>query len=156
VSRNARVVFALLLAIAAAVLGPSVLCDWAIAHGASMRWRWAFRLLCRGIPERCFDLFGIAMPICARCTGIYAGLAIGACAFLVAPLVRERWMRIAMFLAVTPLAIDGITQAMRLRESTNGLRVGTGLLSGIAFAMWVLTSVEQAARERQMTGFPMS
>ena len=48
----------------------------AIAHGASMRWRLAFRLFCHGIPDRCIDLWGVPMPICARCTAIYAGLAV--------------------------------------------------------------------------------
>ena len=37
-----------------------------------------------------------------------------------------------------PLGIDGLTQLTTLRESTNTLRIVTGVLAGIAFALWAL------------------
>jgi len=83
------------------------------------------------------------MPICARCLGIYAGLLVGLLAFRVLPWFTERAMRIAAFLAVTPLAIDGLTQLAGLRESTNPLRLATGIAAGFAFGMWALTAVER-------------
>ena len=45
-------------------------------------------------------------------------------------------------IAVAPLAIDGVTQAMGLRASVNPLRIATGLLAGMAFGLWVLSEVE--------------
>jgi len=126
-------------------------CSWAIVHGASMRWRLAFRLMCHGIPSRCLDLFGVPMPICARCVGIYGGLLVGLIAFWLLPLVTERVMRTIAFIAVTPLAIDGLTQLARLRESTNPLRLATGIAAGLAFGMWVLSAVERRGEERLST-----
>ncbi len=33
----------------------------------------AFAAVCHQEPGRCFELYGIALPVCARCLGIYAG-----------------------------------------------------------------------------------
>ena len=140
--RDTAIVAAMLAAIATGILSLSVACTWAIAHGASMRWRVAFRLFCHGIPERCFDLWGIPMPICARCTAIYGGLALSLVAFWLLPRMTEYAARMSLLVAVLPLAIDGLTQLVRLRESTNALRSATGLLAGIAFGVWALTAVE--------------
>src|SRR5580765_81131 len=41
-------------------------------------------LICHQLPARSFHLWGAAMPVCARCTGIYAGAAAVALAVLVA------------------------------------------------------------------------
>lgn len=141
--RDTKIVMAFVAAVPAAILGAATLCAAAIANGASMQLRVLFRLLCHGMPERCIELFGVPFPICARCLGIYGGMIIGLLAFWVLPMVTEKAMRIAVFLAVTPLAIDGLTQLARLRESTNSLRIATGIAAGLAFGMWALTAVER-------------
>ena len=112
--RDTKIVMAVVSAIPIVILSASMVCSWAIAHGASMRWRLVFRLMCHGIPSRCLDLFGVPMPICARCVGIYAGLLAGLIAFWLLPIVTERVMRTIAFIAVTPLAIDGLTQLVRV------------------------------------------
>ena len=140
--RNSAIVAAALAAISTAILSAATACTWLIAHGASMRWRVAFRLFCHGIPARCFDLWGVPMPICARCTAIYVGLAVSLLAFWLLPRMSERAARMTLLVAVLPLGVDGLTQLVRLRESTNGLRSATGLLAGMAFGVWALTAVE--------------
>src|SRR5215208_6085967 len=97
--RDTRILAAMLAAAAAVILAASSLCSFAIAHGASNRWRLVFRLLCHGIADRCLTLCGVPMPICARCAAIYLGLIAGAAAFFVLPLIEERAMRIAMYIA---------------------------------------------------------
>ena len=131
-----------LAAMAGAMLSASVLCSWLVGHGWSAQWRVLFRFVCHGIPSRCLLLFGVPMPICARCTAIYGGLIIGALLFRLIPEMRETTARIVVALAAIPMAIDGGTQLIRLRESTNGLRLETGLVAGIAIALWVLTAAE--------------
>ncbi len=125
-----------------AILAASALCTWAIANGASMRWRLVFRALCHGIPDRCLELWNVPMPICARCTAIYAGLLAGILLFFVVPHVQELTARWILGFAAFPMFIDGITQLATLRESTNPLRIETGLLAGAAFAFWALSAVE--------------
>jgi hypothetical protein len=51
-------------------------------------------------------------------------------------------------IAVIPILVDGGTQAIGLRESTNPLRLATGLTVGAAFGLWVLVSIETRARQR--------
>jgi uncharacterized membrane protein len=142
VKRDSAIVAGTLVAIAGAILSASLACTWAIAHGASMRWRMLFRLFCHGIPERCFYIWGVPMPICARCTAIYVGLALAVAAFALLPRLTERGARLLLLAAVVPLGVDGLTQLVRLRESTNGLRSATGLVAGIAFGLWAITAVE--------------
>ena len=143
--RDTLIVGAVIAAIAIAILGGSVLCTWAIAHGASMQWRLLFRIFCHGIPRRCLTLWNVPMPICARCTAIYGGALAGLVLMRLLPPMRERAARIVMMAMATPLAIDGLTQLTTLRESTNTLRIVTGILGGIGFALWALTSVERHA-----------
>jgi uncharacterized membrane protein len=141
--RDTRIVLAVIAPIPAVILAASVLCSWAIAAGASVRWRGLFRLLCHGIVERSFFLFDVPMPICARCTGIYIGLLAGMLAFLAVPWLRERVVRAIAIAAATPLAIDGLTQLAQLRTSTNPLRLSTGLVAGFFFGLWILSAVER-------------
>lgn len=129
-----------------AMLFLSFVCTWAIAHGASMRWRSAFLLFCHGIPSRCLTIWNVPMPICARCTAIYAGMLISVLVFAVLPRLPEIAARVAMIAATAAIALDGVTQAVRLRESTNDLRLITGFAFGITFSVWVLTSVRDNMR----------
>ncbi len=140
--RDTKVAAAVLPAIPVAALTAAFACTWAISHGASERWRLPFRLLCHGIVERCLTVWGAVMPICARCSAIYAGLLAGLVLFRVLPRFSERVMRRAMFIAALPMAIDGLTQATGLRTSTNALRIATGLLASFVFGWWVLTAIE--------------
>jgi uncharacterized membrane protein len=140
--RNTRIVAATIAFLSSAILAASVFCTWAISNGASMRWRLAFRALCHGIPARCLELWNVPMPICARCTAIYAGLLAGIVLFLILPRIQALLARRILLFAVVPMFIDGLTQLAGLRESTNLLRIETGLLAGVAFAFWALSEVE--------------
>ena len=140
--RDTKIIAAVLTVISGAILSASVACTAAIAGGASMRWRVLFRVFCHGIPERCLYVWGVPMPICARCTAIYAGLILSLAAFLILPRMKESIARMVLYAALVPMAIDGFTQLARLRLSTNPLRVETGLLAGVAFGVWALSAME--------------
>ena len=104
-----------------------------------------FRLVCHGIDARSLELWGATMPICARCFAIYLGALAGIATFVSIPLFRRNPVpTILLALAVLPLALDGVSQALGLRESTNLLRLATGLPSGFVFLLWILGRVESA------------
>jgi uncharacterized membrane protein len=142
-NRDAKIAGTVFAAIPLMIIAAAVADAWAIAQGASMKWRLPFRAICHGIPARCLTLWHVPMPICARCTAIYAGVAVGLAAFAVLSSAREKVLRWILYLAVVPLAIDGVSQGLGLRESTNDLRVATGLAAGFAFGMWVLSTIER-------------
>jgi len=98
-----------------------------------------FNLLCHGIEGRCLSLSGVAMPVCARCTGIYGGALLAASIFLTRRTVRGANRNdLLPILALLPLALDGVTQAAGLRESTNAIRLFTGALAGSVVVWWLL------------------
>ncbi|HEY5611317.1 MAG TPA: DUF2085 domain-containing protein [Thermoanaerobaculia bacterium] len=147
---GSRIAASLFAAAAAAVLAAAAFCSYAIAHGASARWRILFRVLCHGIESRCLELWGVSMPICARCTAIYAGLIVGIVLFVIVPSLRRRLVpSVVLALAIAPLAIDGLTQAFRFRESTNSLRVLTGMIAASAFALWAMSHIERGSRRSE-------
>jgi uncharacterized membrane protein len=148
-----RIVLPVFAAVPLVILTATIACTWAIAHGASMAWRSLFRVFCHGIPSRCLMMWNVPMPICARCFAIYVGMFAGLFSFFVLPWIQERVMRVVLYVAVTPLAIDGITQALRLRESTNGLRMATGIAAGLAFGWWVMSALERREVRREVEGF---
>jgi uncharacterized membrane protein len=76
-------VLALLLALAAAVwLAVLVAAPMLPASMATLAYS-VGALICHQLPERSFHLGATQLPVCARCLGIYGGLAIGALGCLV-------------------------------------------------------------------------
>jgi len=99
-----------------------------------------FRLLgyglCHQLPERSFFSGGYQLPVCARDTGIYLGFAVGLLvlrylAGRTRPSDLPRWPVLVLIGAfVAAMGIDGLTSYSGLRETTNDLRLLTGLLTG--------------------------
>jgi uncharacterized membrane protein len=105
-----------------------------------------FALVCHGLDFRSLEISGVFMPICARCTAIYAGALLGIALFLaIPPLQRSPLPGWILLLALLPMVLDGGTQAIRIRESTNALRVLTGTPAGLLFMIWILGRVERHA-----------
>ncbi len=98
----------------------------------------SFSGLCHQIPERSFSIWGYKLGVCSRCTGIYIGLLLGS---LFHPLLKPkktmppRWLLVA---SIVPLALDGASQLLGLRESSNMLRLATGLVFGIVIPQYLI------------------
>lgn len=96
---------------------------------------------------------GYKVAICERDLGIYAGLLIGLISFaLLDKWLRRRGKRFPTMpfwvyaLTVVPIAVDGLSQLVGLRESNYVLRLATGMLFGIASA-WLFAPYVQSAME---------
>lgn len=105
---------------------------------------------CHQMFQRSLIFGGYEMPFCARDTGIYVGCLVGA----VLPFANRRLPRRlsspwVCALLMAPLAVDGVSQTiLDMRESTNLLRVVTGLLFG--FGMVYVFSARIVERSRGM------
>ena len=118
-------------------------------------------LNCHQKHERSWEINGNQMPVCTRDIGIFLGLFIGAALFGLRGLnrwtVRDTFLSVfpdekietlylkdrrmvAMLLVIgiglVPMGIDGFTQLLTGYESTNPVRVVTGLFSGLVIGWW--------------------
>ncbi|MBN1581774.1 MAG: DUF2085 domain-containing protein [Anaerolineae bacterium] len=105
--------------------------------------------ICHQIPDRSFHMGGHKLPLCARCTGTYLGVAVG---FLSLAVLR-RWragemlstgMIMIMVAFIGLMGIDGLNSYLSLWGNLptlyapqNWLRATTGSLNGIALSMIV-------------------
>ena len=89
---------------------------------------------CHQMASRSYFLNGNQMPFCARDLGLFAGLVLGMAVALVTQ-IRPRWYLVA--LGFFPMALDGVWQLLTDYESTNAVRLLTGILAGVSAAMLI-------------------
>jgi uncharacterized membrane protein len=108
-------------------------------HGAvfstvQQPWRSVYAVgdrLCHQRYDRSFVVGGNEMAFCARCTGVWIGMLVGL--LVMACLEVPVDSRLGWFVVVglVPLMVDGGGQFVGLWESTNGVRLVTGLCAGL-------------------------
>jgi len=102
-----------------------------------------FSWVCHQDPERSLAIKGSPLAVCTRCTFLYLGVLVTSVLYPAIgspPVPRPRFLFIAAF----PLVVDGGTQLLGLRSSTNSLRALTGFLFGLALAFYVAPEAESA------------
>ncbi|MBC7265797.1 MAG: DUF2085 domain-containing protein [Coriobacteriia bacterium] len=120
--------------------------------------------LCHQLPERSFFAGGFQLPVCARDTGIYAGFALSLLA--ITALERGRrptelpraWILVVGAAGVAAMIADGVSSYAGLRETTNALRLATGLAAGWALPLVVVPMLNgqmwsSASRARLLDGW---
>lgn len=111
-----------------------------------------FSPVCHQIPSRCFFINGHALPVCARCSGLYFGFLTGIVLF---PLVRRRFLfrtppRYVLFLTALPAAIDAILEKTGIWEGTLSMRFLTGLMLGAAALFYVLPQLNRIITKNEV------
>jgi uncharacterized membrane protein len=99
---------------------------------------------CHQLPSHSWFPFGHQMAYCQRDTALYGAMLVGGLAY-----ARQRlWTRglpwWAFALLTLPIAIDGGTALLGLRESGPLLRTMTGALFGLATAWFVYPLMDRA------------
>ncbi|WP_289138715.1 DUF2085 domain-containing protein [uncultured Brevibacillus sp.] len=90
---------------------------------------------CHRLPSRSIYLNGKPFPLCARCMAILLGYVFLPVLFLL-PLPFY-----VGFLLQLPMLMDGLSQYGKWRESTNQIRIITGLLSGGGQGVLIVSAV---------------
>lgn len=87
--------------------------------------------LCHQKAERSFFINRNQMPFCSRCTAIWLGLAVGLGFMVFYKMELNEKFLFLILIGIVPIGIDGVGQFLQLWESTNIIRLITGLLVGI-------------------------
>jgi uncharacterized membrane protein len=98
-------------------------------------------IVCHQRPERSFAIAGHALPVCARCTGLYVSAVIGGLlALVLAPrrIDRDqaRWL---LALAALPTAVTWLAEMAGLAHPSNVVRAVAALSLG-AVAAWLVVA----------------
>lgn len=136
------VAFAMATLLALATLAPFEAADGNDAFYA------LFRGVCHQKAERCVQLFGYPMAICARCVAIYLGVATGALAL---PLWNERHRRkwlMALGLSAGLIALDASLDAIGVYDNLFPTRVVTGFLAGLPLGAMGATALKELLERR--------
>ena len=109
-----------------------------------------FSHLCHQQPERSFFIAGQKFAVCARCTGIYFGFALGAFAYPVMRSLRRtdapdrKWLS----LAALPLAVDFALTFFGIWENTHTSRLLTGMLLGATAVFYIIPGLVDLVTHR--------
>ena len=109
--------------------------------------QWFFDLIgfgcCHQLDARSFVVDGFVYPLCARCTGIYLGLAF-TLLFLAWFYRRARGTElpgtgplIACIIGIGLMGADGASSWLGWRPTTNGIRFVTGFCCGASFGVYL-------------------
>jgi len=91
--------------------------------------------VCHRIPSRCIEFPWGMSGLCSRCSAFWLGLSAGAI-ILCKPMIRISFW--TGFLILLPLIADGTVQYYSIYESTNFVRLITGLGAGFGLAVILL------------------
>lgn len=117
--------------------------------------------VCHQLLSHSFIIGGHALPVCARCTGIYLGAVVGmGLLFWLRPrtqgLPSSAMMGVLVFMFLT-MAADGLNSTFQslpggqgLWETTNTLRIITGTLAGTAIAFFLYPMFNSAFWRRDL------
>jgi uncharacterized membrane protein len=134
------------VALAAAAIGATAAVDWlrypsALVYGLAA-------LICHQRPERSFATGGVPWPVCARCTGLYAGALLGSLAALRLEPPQawdrfvqstRRWLPVAAAPTLLTLVVEWVSGVMpgHVVRSASAVPLGAALaLVLILAAAW--------------------
>jgi uncharacterized membrane protein len=109
--------------------------------------------VCHQRPERSFHLWSSQLPVCARCTGIYAGAALAGLVAVAGSAVLQRASQriarsalVALAIAAAPALVTLAYEWTTGRMPANWIRGLSGVPLGAMLAVVVLSAVRPPSR----------
>jgi uncharacterized membrane protein len=99
--------------------------------------------LCHQREDRSFLINENQMPFCSRCTAIWLGFAIGLGLMVLYKIELDEKFLFLIIIGIVPIGIDGIGQLLGFWESTNIVRLITGLLAGIVCGIAIALIIDE-------------
>jgi uncharacterized membrane protein len=128
--------------LAAILAAPVALHDSRAAFASTLVYAGASHV-CHQRPERSFQLSGVAMPVCARCTGLYLAGAFAACLAWTGRALAPRRTRAVILWSAAPMAITLAVEWLGLWHPPNAVRAISSLPLGAA-AGWIFVRLLRA------------
>jgi uncharacterized membrane protein len=98
--------------------------------------------ICHQIAERSFHVDGAQLAVCARCTGIYAGLAAGA---VYATFATHRRLRRVLVIGALPTLVTVAAELTGVWQPSNVARAIAGAPLGIAVGLVTIAALTSQA-----------
>jgi uncharacterized membrane protein len=105
----------------------------------------AFVTMCHRMPERTLTLAGVAMPVCSRCAGVFAGITLGA--LVLRPRLSAAAWRWAITAGVALMMLDVATQDLGVHPVWHVTRLASGAAFGYALAAACVLALKREAGE---------
>ncbi len=98
-----------------------------------------FSLICHHLSSRSLHINGVSIWLCYRCLALWSTLLLGAVVWRIyGTRGNVSWRAFVFTLVLSfPLIIDGVTQSLGWRMSSNWLRVFTGSLMGFSYGFLI-------------------
>ena len=95
--------------------------------------------ICHQLPTRCYLLFDSNVALCARCFSFFLSMLIFSIGWLFVQLHLQWRLKLILFYSLIAfLVLDGASQYLHLRTSTNTLRTATGFMAGIGTSIMLI------------------
>jgi uncharacterized membrane protein len=100
-------------------------------------------LICHQLPSRTLKAGNILLPVCSRDTGIYIGVFVSLLFLLICKRMRAQKtpsiaVTIIMCVLMLPMVLDGILSYSGLTQTTNVIRLFTGVMFGIPIPLFLV------------------
>lgn len=133
---------AALIVVGSAPLWTALLHDVPLASALTRPFDAWFAFQCHRELGRSLFLNGNPLPVCARCSGIYFGLGLGA--LVLRPRLSVVAARVWVGTAALIMVLDVLTEALAMRPEWAPLRLVTGLLLGYPVGVLLVNAVRDA------------
>ena len=96
------------------------------------------------------NIFGRKLKVCARCSGYILGFSLPFLFFkslnIRFSLISNEWLLVCFLLAI-PITLDWVTQSVGLRNSSNSVRMFTGILLGFNLYIYTLLNINMEMKK---------
>jgi uncharacterized membrane protein len=96
------------------------------------------------------NIFGRKLRVCARCSGYILGFSLPFLFFkslnIRFSLISNEWLLVCFLLAI-PITLDWVTQSFGLRNSSNSVRMFTGILLGFNLYIYTLLNINMEMKK---------